>query len=764
MTTAVTQRRSVHDGLLPLTEAALTTTGIAVALGFVRVFEDNAFVRPLVGTIIASHALAIIARRLGLTLSVSALMSAAGLLVSQSLLYYGDTTRFGLPTAATRTQIDADLREAWTLFGNISAPVESITGFLLASSLALWIVMFLADWAAFRLRSGFEAILPAGVVFIFVSLFAADHRRLLVTALFAASVLFFVVAHRASSIDSVSSSWLGATARRGTRAVLAAGAAIASVALVFGLVAGPRLPGAQDEPIIDLEKVGDGPGTRVALNPLVGIQAQLVDLPNTVVFTVRADRPTYWKVTSLPSFNGREFTANESFSKAEGELDNRASDTTTTPLEQQFVIEGLAGEWLPAAHEPQAVDTNGEFEVNWNPNISSLILRDRNTSVKPGLNYKVTSAITQHSLEQIQNAPVPGDVDDVFLDLPDEFSEKAKQIAREVTAGATTPYEQALALQNYFLAFDYDINVAAGHDISRIDQFLDARVGYCEQFSTAFAAMARSLGIPTRVSVGFQAGQYSTEEELYRVRGADAHAWPEILLEDVGWLRFEPTPGRGAPGDELYTNNTPSSIVDDPTNPSPVTSIAPIAPEREFSPGDIDPADDLSPASGLNSDSTPLNDSFSIPASVVFAILGAMLAVLVVLGSILALKARKRTAQLAVHADENRRQIAEAWLIAEDHLSMGGIPPAAAETPLEYSRRVSTRTRIIRSEIATLATLISNARFAADAPSDDDVQKAQEAAAKIAKILDNGLTWLDRSRYALDIRPLLPARSSIDET
>ncbi|MEE9417697.1 MAG: transglutaminase domain-containing protein, partial [Acidimicrobiales bacterium] len=270
-------------------------------------------------------------------------------------------------------------------------------------------------------------------------------------------------------------------------------------------------------------------------------------------------------------------------------------------------------------------------------------------------------------------------------------------------------------------------------------------------------------GIPTRVSVGFQAGQYSAEEELYRVRGADAHAWPEILLEDVGWLRFEPTPGRGAPGDEVYTNNTPTSIIDDPSIPSPATSIAPPVSDREFSPGDIDPIDETN---SLDPTSTPapINDSFSIPTSVILGFLGILLAIVTALGLVLALKARHRAKRLAVHADENRRQIAEAWLIAEDHLSMAGFAPKPAETPLEYGARVSTKTRIIKAEINSLAELVSNARFAVVSPSDSDVEIAQKASAKIADSLNNSLSWLDRSRYALDIRPLLPAQSTIDET
>ncbi len=766
-TPQASSRQRPGIGSIPglVAEILITVIGLTLVFGFGRVFEDGAYTRPLLISALASHALAVLGRRLGVSIGVSALMSTAGLLLSQSLLHYRSTTRFGLPTSDTRDQVRTDLVEAWELFGNVSAPVEPLTGFVIASAVGLWLVMFLADWAAFRMRSGFEALLPPAVIFIFVSLFAAEQRRLMSTALFAGAALAFIVTHRAWVAERSGTSWLGGTPKRGTQALLTAGSALAAMSLIFGMVAGPRLPGAGEEPVIDLEKVGDGPGTRVAVNPLVGIQSQLVDLPNTVVFTVRADQRTYWKLTSLPVFDGRQFTANQSFSEVDGELESRSPRVGSVDLDQEFTIAGLAGEWLPAAHEPKTA-AGEDFPINWNADISSLILKE-DRSVEPGMKYTVTSGIIPPDINTIRNAQVPEDVDDVFLDLPDDFSENAQQIAREVTAAATSPYEQALLLQDFFRdQFRYDINVANGHDITRIDDFLTARVGYCEQFSTAYAALARSLGLPTRVSVGFTGGDYSPEEDLYRVKGDDAHAWPEVFFEDIGWLRFEPTPGRGADGDEVYTGRTSEPTVENPAETpttTPSTTVAPApeptVPDDQQTPADREPGQAADPVPVASGES---GRGFYVPPQVLFGLLGFFGLAALIIGSILTAKKRKRSKLLAVHQDENRRQIAEAWLLAQDTLTMSGIPPMAAETPTEYSERVALAVRDVRESMTTLANRVTSARFSAKSPSDADVAAAKGAAAQIAQQLDNELTWIDRSKHALDLRSLLPESSSID--
>ncbi len=113
-------------------------------------------------------------------------------------------------------------------------------------------------------------------------------------------------------------------------------------------------------------------------------------------------------------------------------------------------------------------------------------------------------------------------------------------------AGATTDHERVLALQSFFLDTDfvYDLEVDLEHNINDMNAFLTIRRGYCEQFASTFAAMTRSLGIPARVAVGFTWGDWNAARAEYVVSGRHAHAWPEVYFSGVGWVIFDPTPGR----------------------------------------------------------------------------------------------------------------------------------------------------------------------------------------------------------------------------
>ena len=123
--------------------------------------------------------------------------------------------------------------------------------------------------------------------------------------------------------------------------------------------------------------------------------------------------------------------------------------------------------------------------------------------------------------------------------------------------------------------FTYDTEVDAGTGIKAIARFLQDKEGFCVHFSFTMAAMARTLGIPARVAVGFTPGTPQPDGTM-SVGLRDAHAWPELYFEGVGWTRFEPTPGRGSVPD--YTRqDTPSGGPTDSQLPHSSTSAAPSA-------------------------------------------------------------------------------------------------------------------------------------------------------------------------------------------
>ncbi len=185
---------------------------------------------------------------------------------------------------------------------------------------------------------------------------------------------------------------------------------------------------------------------------------------------------------------------------------------------------------------------------------------------------------------------VPGYGDEV-LAVPEAMEPAVTALAEEVLGGETRPLEQAILMQRHFRfeGYTYSIDLLEDRpDLSDepITQFLANRQGYCLQFATAMTMMARSQGIPARMALGFIAGELDETGGSRTVRAADAHTWPELWLDGLGWTRFEPTPGtrvstvprysqpQGAVGEE-FTETLP---------PSPPPDIVP---EQDTS-GDVD--------------------------------------------------------------------------------------------------------------------------------------------------------------------------------
>jgi transglutaminase-like putative cysteine protease/drug/metabolite transporter superfamily protein YnfA len=118
-------------------------------------------------------------------------------------------------------------------------------------------------------------------------------------------------------------------------------------------------------------------------------------------------------------------------------------------------------------------------------------------------------------------------------------------LAMQVTAGATTPYDAAEAIESYLRSnYKYTLKPArapGGQD--RLAYFLfTSREGYCEYFATAMGDMLRALGIPVRLVNGYGPGTYDAKLGRYVVRESDAHTWPEVYFPQYGWIPFEPTP------------------------------------------------------------------------------------------------------------------------------------------------------------------------------------------------------------------------------
>jgi len=131
-----------------------------------------------------------------------------------------------------------------------------------------------------------------------------------------------------------------------------------------------------------------------------------------------------------------------------------------------------------------------------------------------------------------------------------------------VTAGANSRFDAALDIQRFLTSgpFTYTTHPPqAPGDIDSLTFFLtESHAGFCQQYATAMAVMARLAGIPSRVAVGFTAGTRQPDGH-WLVTTHDAHAWPELYFPEFGWLPFEPTPrGDGQTVTPAYARATPN--------------------------------------------------------------------------------------------------------------------------------------------------------------------------------------------------------------
>ena len=168
-----------------------------------------------------------------------------------------------------------------------------------------------------------------------------------------------------------------------------------------------------------------------------------------------------------------------------------------------------------------------------------------------GQQYSMQVYVPTLTAADLKNASVgtpPGGPN--YLQLPDSAHlDDVRALAKQIVGTATTPYAQAMALQTYLRStanFTYDTRVPPATTTDAVWDFLQDRRGYCVQFATAMAIMARTLGIPTRVAVGFLPGKAVQDGNhfTYVVSGKEAHAWPELYFSGYGWVRFEPTPAQ----------------------------------------------------------------------------------------------------------------------------------------------------------------------------------------------------------------------------
>ena len=733
---------------------ALAALSVVAGLSLGRVFDSAEFVLPVVGAAVIPHALGGLSRRRGWSAWTWLALVAVALALYVGWALLGHTTWFGLPHGETFRALSDRLNDGWHVLRSEPAPVPVTGGTELLAVLATWMVATVADWLAFHRHATLAALSPALVLFVWSSTLGTDEHELVTVAGFAIAAGVFLVVQNVAVLDR-HRSWLASTQPTRTHWVVPA-VVLGVVALLVGIVLAPALPGAESDPLLDFanrgpNRNGGGGSYSTSVPPLVDVGAKLRQPQNTEVFTVRAAQPEYWRLTALDEFSsdggGQWIMAAEGSDEVTTDIPEEGPPGS---LRQQYAIGDLGEIWMPAAFDPVATDTPALQVI-----ASGTLVADDPDGVQ-GLIYIAYSRLTPTAADvtDAQKAatarPVPRDVRR-YLELPEipaSIADEARRVVND--AGATTPFAEAQALRNYFWGadFTYDLDVDTGDGTDAISAFLRDRRGFCVQFASAYAVMARTLGIPSRVAVGFTHGDQ--DGDVFSVRAHHAHAWPEIYLSGLGWTHlFDPTPpadsnpqgqGSALPGDPPRESVIPPRT--ETTTPTATTT-------PDGSGGGIDPAPAPTVAPPPLTVSTEESSSDRGPWLVLLAIaLIAAAIVAVYVAVVLTAKSRRRARRREA---EPTSAVQGAWEEALDRLRDAHVEPDPALTPLELARNAprygaTSATRPLR----TLARSYTIVRYGGGAASTDDADRAWAAVDELDAALDADLTRRERWRRRLD--------------
>jgi transglutaminase-like putative cysteine protease len=291
------------------------------------------------------------------------------------------------------------------------------------------------------------------------------------------------------------------------------------------------------------------------------------DLGDTPVLEVRSSGPFYLRATTADRYAGQAITS---------------SDTSTTPydantdlLDQDQIPQGrglvqaqikvLASRtsvaFTPDAplrfSQPVEVDTRGDTADVATVRLETPILQNQE--------YTVVAAYSTATVQDLRAAgeDYPDWLRRRYLQLPRSLPRRVIEEAHQVTSGATSAYDKAVALESWLRdTYTYSTHVdPVPPGVDWVDYFLnESRQGYCDYFATAMVVMLRSEGVPARVASGFAPGDYDPGTGVATVRENHAHSWVEAYFPRYGWITFEPSAIRAIPPRAEEATAQPESV------------------------------------------------------------------------------------------------------------------------------------------------------------------------------------------------------------
>lgn len=696
---------------------------------FSRLFSGTEWVGPVFGAMLTAITLGVLLDRIGLAGMMRTAISGAACMWFIALFVVPDTTKYGLPDIGKLLQLAGDALETARESTALLPPEPK---FHLVASAAAWIGILVSNQIALAHRP-ILSLLPWLGVFAVSSATGAPAGRLASFLAFVSGLTIALFTIRRSLIEPIAgaeNAEAGGELRNAWGAAVLAGIALSAGALWPQVVPGYRSLGWFADRF-------RGPASQTVVSPLVQIRPQLLDQGRRKLFEVRTAVPqgrlVYWRMVALDNFDGNAWGTSAEYERVKKEIEYSATEKflgRAFSLPQRYRITDLGGPWIPAAY--QADEASGT-EVSADPSSSSLIARRR---ISPGVAYQITSKVPAPTAEDLRAAP-PAAIDR-YTKL-EGVSDPVREIAATWTKDKATAYDKVVAISDRLRRFRYNESVTLGHSADQLLQFLTRiRAGYCEQFAASMAVLARSLGIPARVAVGFLPGDFDSGLGGYVVRTNHAHAWPEIYFSGVGWVAFEPTP-RGGLAQPAYTAGpAPDEEIDERVEEAEAQTAPPPPP----------PAEAPSPQ---EADQPPQEKKETSPLLLVPIVAAAFLAGL----ATVAIGKRARIAARYRRANSPAERVRAAFFHFEDRaidLDRGRRPD---QTPAEYIEEIRAALRLDSAASAILLGTFERAAFATEMPTTEDAAAAFRAAAQLTTQLWDRSGWFGRIGLLVSPRSVL---------
>lgn len=749
--TARGPRRLTTSTALTAVQLILCAAAVTVASGaYLPFFGQRSFLWPIAvaagaGTLCGATILAL-RRPPGLSWAITVVSYLA---LCVYLLFPG-TTRAGFPSLASLSAVADGLRHGVARMLTIAPPADVEPQLLIAPVT----IAFLAGVSAAVLvprRAVLLPLLPPLVAFVVALLLSANVAAFQwqVTAGFLACC-FAVVLLRASRAASAADQGRAAPAASppgpraiwsGTAGKVLLGVPLLAVVVASATAAAGFLPVASGASRFDLRELREPPLVlQDELNPLVDLRRQIQAPSTETAFTIstRDGQPLpvdRIRVAALDDYDGVQFTSGSVFVRTGSTLPAAAVPADPASATVEVTLTGAVGPpFIPEFGVPQRVQADN---LGYDRSTGLLVTGDRSLD---GYHYELTTQYPATPIDPATATRAQGPEFDRWLRLPQGIDGDPgaglAALARKVTAGEGSDWAKLQRLADQLKASAYALNAAPGHSYAALQRFLedapasaDRRVTE-EQTVPAFVIMARSLGYPARVAVGYRVDPADASGGTYTVPVRDADAWAEVAFAGQGWVPFSTTaPREGQPP---------------PPPPAPPGNDQ--GPPATVDPGTIGPEVATGAPAGIG-----------IGWALVLTIVIPILVIGLIVGAVLAAKHVRRRRRSTRGTTAAR--IVGAWRESTNRLRESGFAVPAALTPSEAGRRVAER---FGSEAGTSVTamspLVSAAVYAPELPDEEAVVRAWDLEAELRAILDGRRSFAGRLRALIDPRPLLPNR------